>query len=506
MAHKKRAEAEFVIENVGPIDGLRLQLRPGVAVFRGPNAAGKTTAITALEKAAGAHVDVEPRDGTSRGIITGPGVRLVITRVTKRTGEAELALADTSPFDLFVKGGGFKDTKARARARLRALTELFNLNVGEPEIATLCGDDEIAVEWLRLAVRSGEIESLDVAERKLRDHLHARARDQEEAAAEAEGRRDAARERRDRAGDSLGGRAHLIDLSPAEAQEQLLEGTRRHERAQARCEAREELEREQAAIRQSLGERPDIEPEQARLADLRSDRAAAEAEVRRLELALAEARSSVERLADSVAAQEQHVDMVERAAADWDAQQETLARVIDNAPSREELRLIYQDEITARQVILDRAQESARYRDAEAERAGADHDREHATRAAVELRDAAADLPSRLGSILAEAGAEGLTVIDGRIHVIRNGKPLDFEARLSEGERTRYGLDLAAKAYTGVDAAGEVYTHLITLGGSYWASLDPRNRAEFAREAAERDLFFVTEEPTGGELRVEYDQ
>ena len=87
--------------------------------------------------------------------------------------------------------------------------------------------------------------------------------------------------------------------------------------------------------------------------------------------------------------------------------------------------------------------EEARGTDAKARQAKA---REGAER----YREIAANIPQGLGTILAERGASGLTVIDGRLHRIdANGATHDFETRSSTGERIAAALTVAAAAYKG---------------------------------------------------------
>jgi hypothetical protein len=87
-----------------------------------------------------------------------------------------------------------------------------------------------------------------------------------------------------------------------------------------------------------------------------------------------------------------------------------------------------------------------------------------------------------------------LTVVDGRLAAITDDSTKDFEARCSTGEKVFLALNVAATAYKG---------RVLPLSGEFWTSLDPHNRAEFAKTAKEFGLYVITEEPTAGGLRLD---
>ncbi len=487
----EREELEFDITNVAGIEHATLLLHPGVNVLRGRNGAGKTSAKDAIVRAQGGNVDLERRDGSDHGEVTGPGVRLRVGKVVRRTGEAEVSLADTSPLSTLIDPG-LKDSEAAAKARVRALIELLNVDVDKAALETLCQGDEGLLSWL-LGDASIGTDDLSVVAERLKKHLHTQARDHESKAEAQAGRSGAANDTCRTLLEELDGEDGLVSQSPEDASAALAEGSKQYARAEAQCEARETLEKQQAEIRETLGERPDVEKVDAESLSIAGDKADIDAEVWRISDALAEAKERQSaKLADVTAQINRSVD-VKEAADRWDTQQETL-NVTPEGPAREELVALNAELVVAPQRALNRATGSEAYRTAQATHATADAAREDETGKALHLRVIADALPARLGEILARAGAKDLTVIGGRLHAIVEGQTLDWENRLSDGQRVRLALDLAARFYGGV----------MPLAGECWGSLDPENRAEFAALAEERGLYVITEEPTLGELRVEH--
>jgi hypothetical protein len=484
---------DYAITNVEGVERAELHLAPGVNVLRGRNAAGKTSAMRAVSRATGGQIPLERRDGSDHGTVEGPGVALRVGRVVRTTGEAELELADISPLTRLIDPQ-LKDSDAAARARIKALAEILDAKVDEEAIETLCQGDAAAAEWLRQEASRRPIEDLPEAAEALRLHQHALARE-----AEADRDRAAAaavshEERCAEILEALGGPGRLVDDDPEDLRRTLDEATRRHERAVAQCEARESLEARQEQIRATLGERPQTaaavqEAERRRL----EERAALE-RVQALERDLERARHELERASErSEMAASASAEMHEAEGA-WLERQRVLEQPLDGPDRQEVARLKVElvDE-TARNLGI--AERSAAYREAESSRLGAERSRDAAAITAQETRSLAATIPRQLGEILARAGAPGLTVIDGRLHALQEeGAPLDFERRLSDGQRVRAALDVASHAYRG---------RVVPLGGPYWQALDPDNRRRFAGMARERGLYVLTEEPTTGELRVE---
>ena len=486
-------ELRYQIENIGGVKHASLTLTPGVNCLLGRNGAGKTSAVRAIVRATGGSGELERRDGSERGSVDGPGVHLRVGKVVTATGEAELALADATPLSTLIDPQ-IKGTDAQARARIRALVELLGLRVDDASLASLCGGDRALAEWLAKQVQAESIDGLLDAAEALRNHVHALARTEEAEAERNHALALVAVERAEAAERALGGAAKAIEMTVDEARAGLVTASRVYERAEAQCEAREALERTQAEIRATLGERPDVDAavEIVRLAELAltsSDEA-----VRAIEQQLATARAeAVARKRDVESAIRQHSGIV-GAARQWDESQAILARTPEG-PTRAELAGIRDANIGYAEMLLSDADLSAQYRDAIAEHDSAEERSRRAANESERLRGIAAGLTARLGTILAEAGARGLTVVGGRLAALVHGKALDFERRLSDGQRVRAALDVAAERFGG---------QVVPLSGTYWTSLDPESQQEFAALARERGLYVLTEQPASGSLRVEH--
>jgi len=482
---------DYEITNVAGVDHARLVLKPGVNILRAKNGGGKTSAINAITRAQGGTNDLERRDGTERGMVRGPGVTLRVGRVVRKTGTAELSLADVSPLARLIDPG-LKDTDAAARARVKALTELLDVAVDEKAILALCDRDPELANWLTGELGPGA--DLTVAAEVLRRHLHEVARGWEAEAEEHEGRAKAADERVAAALETLGGEDGLVTVLPDEAQAALVEASAGYFRHEADALARADTEKRQAEIRESLGERPDVEAAERLRSDARSAVADAHERVTELEAQLAQARQEhAIAVANHEAIEDRHRDAID-AARRWDEQRALLDREV-TGPAMDELPALREQTIGAAEMQLEAARASAEYRAGKSARDDACEAAAKATQEAQRLRGIAANLPARLGDLLADAGATGLTVSGGRLHAIVDGMPVDFERRLSEGQKVRAAVEVAARVYRG---------RVVPLAGEFWSSLDPEHRAEFARLAVEHGLFVITEEPATGDLRVDH--
>ncbi len=249
----------YEIENVGGIERADLILKPGVSVLRGRNGAGKTSAFRAISRAQGADIELERRDGAQFGEVRGPGVTLRVGKVVRATGHAELSLADVSPLSTLIDPQ-IKDSDAAARARLRALVELLGLAVDDDAVALLCGGDAAVAKWVADEVRAEAIDDLMVASEKARGRMHALARESEQAIEGAKARREAASGRMASILAEIGGAQALVDTPIEVARAAVSEGGREYERAVAQHDARTQLEERQAALRASIGPRPDDAP------------------------------------------------------------------------------------------------------------------------------------------------------------------------------------------------------------------------------------------------------
>lgn len=489
----------YEIENIGGIEYAKFKLSPGVNVLRGKNAAGKSSAIRAIERTQGGKAAIERRDGSPLGSVRGPGVTLSVRQVAKTTGEAEMELADTGPLARLIDPG-MKGADAAARERIRALIELLDLQVEDEFLELLTQKDEGLHAWLRQEMSEEAVEDLMEVAELLRHKAHSRAREQEADAEQAEGVIGSTGKRADDLLAALGGPDKLVTVQVPEARKKLDEMTRRHERAVAQCEAREALSEKQDKIRENLGARPELAAFEEKVQEidgaivsLEGEIAAAEKQVHALTEKIGKLKASrdVERV--RVESQNELIEQQLKAIKSWESNKAVLDHPLEG-PTRERVAELKERFVDDARLVLDAAEQSADYRSEEERQAQAVRERDEAAKLAEHYRDLAAGIPEKLGEILASAGAPGLTVIDGRLHATAEGGAKDYEYRCSTGERVALALRVAATAYEG---------KVLPLDGLLWASLDPDNKAAFVQLAEEFGLYVITEEACDGDLRME---
>jgi hypothetical protein len=485
-------EKNIQIRDIGGVAAFDLTLRPGVTELIGRNGAGKTSTMSAVSRLFGAEVPLEPRDGSESGEVVGEGVKLVVRKVCRATGQADVALADTGPLATLIDPG-LKDPEARAKARIRALVALLRLPVTDEAILTLAADALVA-KVATQEIHDEMIEDLLQACEKVRLVAHRLKREQDQERDEAHGRAEvheaaAAQARREAL--AAGG---PVDLTMNQARELASAAESEYHTARVTCQQRQELERQQAEIRESLGERPDLSAHDATLARLDGEVDAAQEAVRAAEQVLYEARGLLES-AKSVAALERQERVKTLAALEAHKRQSAiLDREVSGATPDEVARL--ELEVTAFKSTVERARLSEaisaaqKKADAEARKAA-----EHGERAEY-LEAIAKSVRTRLGDLLAGSPAAGLTIDRGRLAVLDDdGKAQDFESRQSDGQRIRVALQIAKVAYKGA---------VVPLDGRYWTALDGERQSEFARAAEEAGLYVLTERPTEGPLAARH--
>lgn len=484
---------DFSIHNVSGIAEFAFRLVPGVNVLLGPNGAGKTSALRAVSRACGAQVPLEVRDGETVGTVEGPGVTLRIGKVVKASGLAEVSLADGGPLADLIDPG-IADQKARASARLRALLRLAPMPLTDEVIGTLAdADPEITGRAMR-RVRDELVTDLLEAAEIVRLESHSAKRNELEQADTATGRAQAHDLHADEAMRKLGGQDRILeDVTPEEAEAQANDLSRLFEATRIKAKARQDLEAQQAEVRESLGEKPDP----SRFDDdlqLRSDAlAAADQESRDLERRLAQIK---ERMAGIRQDRDRLLEMRQREEdrlRTWERQAEILERPVEG-PKPEDVEAARLRLESARDRVT-RARHSADWqRNRAASREAAQQASDHRKRA-EQLDALATSVRERLGQLLQSTAAEGLTVVDGRLAARgEDGTVRDFETRLSDGQRIAVSLKVASRAYRG---------SVVPLDGRYWTALDPVARQHFASEAVAQGLIVLTEQPADGELRVE---
>jgi chromosome segregation ATPase len=480
------------ISNLGGITSAELRLEPGVNVLTGANGAGKTSAMRAVSRALGADVPVEVRDGADHGSVEAGGARLVVKKVARASGVAQVSLADGGPLADLIDPG-LKDSDSAAKARIRALLRLVRVPVSEEILAQLAGDPEVFAAASDELLGQETTPDLLTAQERIRQHTHRLAREAESWANTCKGRLQAYEHRLAEIFAELGGEDHLAEIGAKEAEAAAQAAVRELEMTRLAAEKRLELERRQAELRASLVEAEDPAGYEAEIGRLAEREQAHRARIEKLEREIANERV---RLAEA-SADLKHLRERQAEAAVRAEQQREARRILDlpvEGPTQVEVEALEEAVEESRdRLSWARLSDEARLLGADVE--SAREAARAATERAEQLRDAAGGIAGRLGQILAGTEASGLTVVDGRLAELVDGEAMDFERRRSDGQRIRAALRVAAKAYRG---------QVVPLDGRYWLALDDAARAEFGAIAAELGLYVLTERPTEGDLRVDH--
>jgi hypothetical protein len=271
---------------------------------------------------------------------------------------------------------------------------------------------------------------------------------------------------------------------PTAAQDQkaIEQETRAAEKEAASNRQRRALEKQQAEVRAAMGK----EPDQQRAVD---ERAAIMDEINTLERKLVQLKARYE------AAHERALE-VQTAQRVWDQQQVILNRKVEGATSEDVAAADEAVEI-ARQ-LAQRNQLCREMLDVQAKLSQVQDVQRIAKKRSTRLREIAEGIPAVMADLLKEAGLPGLTIAGERLAILTgDGQLLDFETRLSFGQRTRFALQIA------LGSRPSTQPKILALDAEFWGALDPDRRQEVHQIAVETGVTILTEEPTLGTLRVE---
>lgn len=489
------------IRDVGGVAAFDFPIDYGVTVLLGENGAGKSSTMQATARLFGAEIPLEPRDGTEEGVVECDGVRLAIRKVVKTSGafDVNVGLAEVGALADLIDGGGLKDEKARAERRNRAFLRLCPLPVTEQAIADLAADPELARVALA-EIRDNLVGDMLGAAEKVRTCGHAMARVAEQASADLSGQAGAHDLHAEEALRKVGGLERLVEIQLADAETQERDLTSQYEVARIGARQRAELEDQQARVRAELGPKPDPDRVDDDIVTRRDAAAAHERrvaelqeELRALERQLGQEREQLKAVRQDLQHFEETKACEQERLRRWERQAAILEQAVTGPTQADVDRL--EEALDAARDRTSRARHSADWaRNREEAAAAAQRAKDAAQRAEV-LRAIATSVQDRLGQLLADSGASGLTVIDGRLHVVEGNELWDFEKRRSDGQRIRAALQVAAKAYRG---------RVVPLDGRFWTALDAGARLEFAAIAADMRLLVVTEEASSGPLHYKH--
>jgi len=513
-APAKVRSIRVAVRDIGGLADVAIELVSGrVNVLQGANGAGKTSLLRALAGALGGDASgLEVRDGADFGSVDvepsgeeDGGFRVVVPSRgrLRQQGEAPLLTADIDAVGSLITGDHLKSPAARDRRRQDAFLQIVRPKVDANAIRILCEGDREAMERLSGRVDSGQVRDLLGAAEDLKEWLMAQAREREKAADSWAGQGKAASEVAQGLLSELRARGLEEPVSnpePSTARarvEQLLVGLRN---AEAGRDRRRALEAQQATIRAASASRPDVAGAEAVVRGFVADFQAAQEDVAALGLQIVElqekqraARERAERARADGKAAEASWQKLQAEAASWDAQQALLAQEVagETDVDVEEAQSLLAD---ARNVeaVHSLSAEMLGVR-GQADEAGRQRSREE-TRG-KQLRAWSAAVPKRVADVLAREGAGGFTVLEGRLAYRVDGEAMDFDTRLSDGQRVFAALSLAASRWDG----------FVYLDGNFYSRLDVAAKLAVDDFAAGHPQYFVaTEEPTGGAVVAEH--
>lgn len=501
---------EFTLTNVNGIQHARIRLDRGkIAEFRGRNGSGKSSALDALRRYCGddsAHVEV--LDGADAGSVEGPGPTMLVTDKVRMKGDSVIPAADRGGALIrLITGEGLKGEKERNRARIKALAELVDVPADDDALNILCGGDEETDgdkelrTWIDQLARIGGADDLFTAAARLKPQIDTLALAAEKEAAAAAGRAESEVDQITR----IMGKLRELELAPVpegetpdheSARHAAVEASLELERRRSSAETRRGHEQRLLQINATLGTRPDIAAaEQAKTMDTASrDRAAAN--VQTLERQLAEARQQLAVAEQQLKSSSASCQEIERQAKAWDDQKALLGQPTQGASDEEVL--LAELAVTDAQAEEERHRLSAELRQAKAGMQEAREEEDRRGQRADFLRRLAKSLPDRVGEALGKRGLANVTVVDGRLawKDPTTGDTLDWDTRMSTGQRIRAAFALAAEQLEGIVFLPSDERH------AFYLLLDPDGRRELDAIVAEMGLFCATEVPAAGELQV----
>lgn len=485
------------IEKLNGVEALKIKLDgPGVYVARGPNGSGKTSTIEAMRAVMGdKSARVEASDGQAKGeasmSVGGaaatalPGVRLVVGHKRKLDGYPPVRLLNTGALGQLIDPQ-IKDSETAAKARVRALVTLMPLPADQAAKDELSQNDPELQEWLR---RDPSGDAMELAE-SVRRRANEMANECEKEAAAASG------EEASMMGliEELG----ALDFEAGDYQKARAEADRMMRQAEVmthQANARATLERQQQAIRETLGPKPDVGPADSLVMELSNQIADLDRQMAVLKEQLHHARLARARASDE--------------ATEWERRAAVLNRTPEGPSVAEAQQYAQFAEAAAGKALrahkLDTAQGYMQKAEDAKKRAAQRGERGRL------LRGIAQGTALALGRLLERRGLPGMAIQDGRLVVVDQGggaappyRFKDFETRLSFGEKVRKAIEVALIGQgDGRGAIGDGLMPVLPLEPGFWLALDAKRKAEVRDIAIEKGVCLITEEPGDGPLRVE---
>lgn len=452
----------------------------GVCVLRGPNAAGKSTVLLALEGIINRHSRLKVTDHAERGSAEFDGARVSVTSQNRHTGEIESETLGGRFSIASLIDTPFKDSSAADAHRIKVLHGLSGTKV-EPDIFYELAGGQETFEMIVSEKTRQSGDPLEIAQ-KLHKGLHGRARDEERSASHEEGHAQSCEESAEGVDVTAEHRSTPLQLALTEA---VTDKTRLWNQAQAAerakqqaadaTSARQEAEANYSgpspanALAKSKGGRERLAECDNAVAEARKATAVAEAN-------LGAAEREMEQLDDAHDVADNHAHAMDI----WQGTIEAAADVESPTDDQIDSATVYVESATAdveRGIEIRKAIESNQ-RAAEHKATAETH-----RKAAAQLREAAKSVDDVLSKTIPEGPLRyevGRLVLD-----TERGKGVPY-SECSQGERCRISLGYVTRNL------GEGGVHAVEQ--SFWQDLDYPSRCEFADLCAELKIWIVTAE------------
>jgi len=189
----------IVLKDCGPVAHLEIPVQPGATILRGTSDLGKSETLKAISRLAGGDDDVTCREGAARGSVEGFGVKLGLTKTTRRTGQLEvLAVEEGFGLGTLIDGDGLKQPERADAARIKALLRISGVKADPAAFHSIMpgGKDEFDKLVPRDALETDDVVELA---RRIKAAMDSQARALEKQADTEEGKAQAYRN----AGDGL---------------------------------------------------------------------------------------------------------------------------------------------------------------------------------------------------------------------------------------------------------------------------------------------------------------
>lgn len=487
---------EVLIENVGPNERLAIPYLQdgGVVVLRGDNDKGKTEALTALKRIAGADEKLTRREGfTGKGCVEGFGMKVTVSTNCRQSGECEVTSLEgrLDVSDLIEPRE--KSAEAADRKRIKALLSISGAKADVNMFAALIGTQK-DLEAVCQPESLTTDDLVDMAGRIKRD-LERAARAEEDQAKNAQDSADAAK--RAIEGIELAAECDSSTLDAAYQQ-----AVRTHADLRAKREAAEQSKRKADEASGKLArlqkahsglslEEADAEVD-ARGAAYREatdarDKAVqvlrdAEAALTLAKTALANAREVRDLANDFAQDSAAYAEIIAKAGA---IEGPTQAAVEDAAKAVQAAR-----EAVERGAVIRRAKEQL----------AAVEDFRSAAKAHAKQADKLRNAAQGTDGVLSDAvRSSEVFVRDGRLVTQKNGRDV-FYADRSPGYRATVAIDTALECVRATSADGRA---IVILDQRVWESLDVRNRKRIWNHAKDRKVCVYTAEANRDESESE---